>query len=521
MDAKLLLTSAISLLYWNSQLDVKFGGSQELIKEVLPMIKVPEVTLDTDTGRETIKELRKTLIAMNSDPEDTVYDRETLLQRLRINIIDDDTLYNSIADGFKEGLDQDGIAKKYGSYYHGLKQDLRLNKFRGVIRNVDSMLYKHGDEIEFAPTVQQLMAELEELSAGAGQKNKSIVKTLSFSSRDSVSEMLIEGANRASLDGVLRWGFAGMSGDSGMMGDHFGIRRGETMVVGALQHSYKSGFMLDTLRHHAMYNTPFMFDEKRKPLLLFVSIENSLDDNLIILYMRLKAVLEGIVLKRHKLMEVIQKDEGARNEIADWVIAQLTKTGYHIEMVRADPGTLDYRGLFEIMADYESQGYEIHALYLDYLQKMSFNGCKQGAQGQEIRDLFSRVRNRCEISKTAFITPHQLSPDAKALKRQGVTDFVKQIANKGYWDSCKAIDQEVDIELIINKVVDGDDAYLEFQRGKHRKPSITPEKHLYFIQRFEGDLGLLDDIHMDTPVYKRSLREFQSQAMDNGLSGWF
>lgn len=55
------------------------------------------------------------------------------------------------------------------------------------------------------------------------------------------------------------------------------------------------------------------------------------------------------------------------------------------------------------------------------------------------------------------------------LIRNGMDEqFVAEIKNKGYYDGCRTLDQEVDMELYIHIVkVDGR-SYLTLQRGKHR-----------------------------------------------------
>lgn len=73
--------------------------------------------------------------------------------------------------------------------------------------------------------------------------------------------------------------------------------------------------------------------------------------------------------------------------------------------------------------------------------------------------------------------------------------FVKEVANKGYWDSCKAIDQEVDLEIIIHKEIRNGSSYLAVQRGKHRKVKVTPEEHLYTVLPFQPVGGIPDDIN--------------------------
>lgn len=92
-----------------------------------------------------------------------------------------------------------------------------------------------------------------------------------------------------------------------------------------------------------------------------------------------------------------------------------------------------------------------------------------------------------------MITPHQLSTEAKQLIRDGRQDFVKEIAEKGYYDKCRTIDNEVDIELYIHIEKLNKKSYLTIQRGKHRVPTIIPDELKYIVLPFYDIAGIPDD----------------------------
>lgn len=95
------------------------------------------------------------------------------------------------------------------------------------------------------------------------------------------------------------------------------------------------------------------------------------------------------------------------------------------------------------------------------------------------------------------MSPHQLSPDAKRMIRtdMALEDFVKNIANKGYYDGCTTIDQEVDLEFYIHIVKVNGKKYLTIQRGKHRGVNDTPDAHLYTVLPFMPVGNIPDDIN--------------------------
>jgi len=94
-----------------------------------------------------------------------------------------------------------------------------------------------------------------------------------------------------------------------------------------------------------------------------------------------------------------------------------------------------------------------------------------------------------------LITPHQLSTEAKMLIRQGNEEkFVQDIAGKGFWDSCKTIDQEVDLEIYIHIIKADNKSCLSVQRGKHRVISQTPVEHKYTVLAFVLIGDIRDDV---------------------------
>lgn len=101
-----------------------------------------------------------------------------------------------------------------------------------------------------------------------------------------------------------------------------------------------------------------------------------------------------------------------------------------------------------------------------------------------VRDsLTNYLNNRHGI---LFVTPHQLSTEAKQLIRNGVSDvnFVKEVAEKGYTELSKQLDQVVDLELYIHIGTLNKKPVLTIQRGKHRRPDIIDDKYKYAILHF-------------------------------------
>lgn len=484
MDSKLLLVNTITLLYMESLVANANENSADLAKEIVTSIKLPEVEREVDQHREAVIGLRATALWMIEQPHTTKYDRSTILQRIRVNVGNDDSLYAAFESWVADATDQDEIKRTCIHYREVLKTYLSRSKIKEILKNASTKVLFQEDTIDWKHFVREVAAELEPFANDGGLGDPaSMVDIVDFTNVDKLQEVMTKAVEESNSDGILQTGIQALNR---MFGEHAGFRRGDFVVVGALQHNFKTGFTLNLYKHFALYNTPYLRDETRKPLLVHLSFENHLNDNIMWLY---------INLKENETGEPCDTTMVSIDEASAYIAARMQERGYHIKMMRFDPSDFTYHDMFSLIQGFESEGYEVHAIVCDYLNMMSKRGTSGGASGADVRDLFRRVRNFCSPRGILFITPHQLSPDAKYLVRQGVDNFVQEVANKGYWDSCKAIDQEVDMEIIIHIEKVNGESYLTVQRGKHRKPRPTPEAHLYTVLKFEPVGAILDDIN--------------------------
>jgi len=73
------------------------------------------------------------------------------------------------------------------------------------------------------------------------------------------------------------------------------------------------------------------------------------------------------------------------------------------------------------------------------------------------------------------------------------------VAGKGYYDGCKRLGQEPDLEMFIHIVTVNGISYLTVQRGKHRY-TVTPQKDQYFVLPFK-DIGTIPwDVDKDYEI---------------------
>lgn len=507
MDNKLLLVKIITLLYLESHSKQRNNSSRDLATLALNTIKTPDAAVISDFSRDSLSHLMEITRWMIGTIPETGFDKEDILQRVRVATETENYIYDALESTIIGEKTPEEITKTIKVARDYINQQINRQTITSLIRDAYFQVQFKSETVDWTHYVKNLLQQLDPYKNGNEASKASLVESVDFSNLESIRDSFKMAVESISSEGIIRFGWQAFNR---MFGEYGGGRRGEMIVVGALQHSFKSGTTLEMLKAAALYNKPHMHDPTKKPLLLRISFENSAMNDLIHLY---RSLVEP---------EINQKiDQPAINpyEAAAYVHEKLGVNGYHVKIDHFDPSEFTIYDLLDVIEKYENDGYEIHMLNIDYLAMMSTKGCKQGATGQDIRDLFRRTRNIIEAKKILCITPHQLSTDAKKLTRQGVEDFVKEIANKGYWDSCTTIDQEVDMEIYQHKVEVNGEAYLTFQRGKHRKPSVTPYQDLYFVLMFNKFRGFIDDDILGADSSRK--RVAGQTAAEGGGNAWF
>lgn len=485
MDHRLLLVKSITLLYRESQLPNLTENSSSLINDIVSLIKPAEGMIG-DFGKDAITSLRETAKWMAGLPLNHVYDKSELLQRIRVNVGNEENLFDAFKDSIQEDLGETELKKACQSYKDALRLFLNQSRVKELLKNHSLRVNFHEDSVDWRHFVPTLIDELEPYKNILDTKSiqhASVVDDIDFNDLSTINKIFQRGVEELDNNGIIRFGWQGLNR---MFGSQGGARRGEMIVIGALQHNFKSGMTLEMFKSAALYNKPYMRDPTKKPMLMRISFENPLTTDITYLYKSLVENETGLPVDIRSV---------SPHEAASYVAERLQANGYRISMAHIDPTDYTHFDLFDRITKLEADGYEVQLLELDYLNMMSKRGCASGAQGMDIRDLFRRVRNFTSKRGITCITPHQLSTEAKQLIRLGSDNFVQEIANKGYYDSCRTIDQEVDMEIYIHIVKVNDISYLTVQRGKHRKIAITNPRDLYTVYRFEEVGGIKDDIN--------------------------
>jgi hypothetical protein len=477
-----LLVKCITLLYRESLIPNKTDNSSDLVRTVLETIKLPEVSLSLNHERERLVALKETAINMCNNSVDTAYQKEELLQTLKLNCNGEETLYSAFEQGIEKDMDEGSLKRTILSIKKNINDNFRDTKVVDIVSKAHYKLKFEREKIKnVKELVKDLCTQLEPYQIEANRTDPAIVGSVDIGDDTSLSDLFNEVQEAANSKSLLVTGWQDLN--KMLQG---GFRRGESWVVGALQHKYKTGFTLSLFKQIAIHNKPTMINSGKKPLLLRISFEDSLLNNLQFLYQNL---YENEFNETPDIKNIDPK------EMSAYVKQKLQVNGYHVKMMRVNPSDWTYKDIQNTILELEANGYEVHLLMLDYLFMIPTTGCIQSTPGSDVVDMFMRIRNFCTVRGITMITPHQISTEGKQLMRDGHSDFVKKIAEGGYYEATRKLDQGLDGELYIHIEKLNGSAFLTVQRGKHRVTNIIPETDKYFVLPFPKKGSIQDDLN--------------------------
>ena len=487
MNDLLLLVKSITLMYRESLLNMEEDSTKDLVRKVIEAIKTPEVSIGITKDLEIINALKATATEMVNHDKSHKYQKDILLQQLQVNCGADESTYESLQSGIEPEMTEDENKLTVINIRTAIATHFKHGKIEEVLsKRFSEFKFKRSSIKNINKWINTMIAELEPFQVVGQERDSAIIDEVDISDKESINRVYASIKEENEGGGGFITGFQGINR---MIGGKF--RLGEEWGLYGLQHNYKTGFSLTIFKQICMYNTPVLKDPKKKPLLLRISFEDSLILNFQYLYKNMWENETGKVLSKKDLAEM---DIGVMTE---YVTNKLSATGFHVKLLFVNPSDWTYKDICNLVLKYEAEGYEVQMVMVDYLTKISKEGCTQGATGQDVRNLFERIKAFMASKGILFITPHQLSTEAKGLMRDGYNDFVKRLPGGGYTADSKQIDQVIDGELFfhIERLKGKNEAYFTVQGGKLRRIEQVDEDDKYRVYKFVRKGVILDDLN--------------------------
>lgn len=493
MDPNLILIKCITLLYRESLLENNTDYSNELVKTVVSRLQIVDMDIGISTRRSVAVGLKDLVLEMCRNPESKSYDLSDFLQQIRLLTNGDQNIYTAISQGLEAELTPAALKRTITNLRKAIGDHFREQKIGDIFKRASRDFNFARQNIEDIHLyVQNVINELTVASTKTSAKDPGIIKTMDFTDEASMLQVFsdVAASNTGDLPFMTGWRELNMA----LQG---GPRPGDALVIGALQHNYKTGMSLSLFAHMACYNTPKCKDPTKKPLIYRVSLEDPLRNNAQFLYQLLKYEESGVACDIKGI---------AVEDMITYVKHRLSANGFHVIIDEVNPSNWTYQSLFNRIIELESQGYAVEVLSIDYLSKLPTTGCVQGSMGDDMLDLLVKTRSFCSAQGILLMTPHQLSTEAKRLLQTVPADqFLHHIKGGGFFEKTKGLDRIYDIGILVHKIETGGGDWLHVVVDKHRFPSVVDSSLKSFYLKFPSSMmPIPSNIHNeDTKIYRK------------------
>ncbi len=494
LDALLL---ALRLIFLEKKIE-KFNSSNsvQLIKDTIGVLETNSKKTLSGSNNLVIENLKEYIMSLVGEFERQDSYEPNLIKQSLLLIMDKKELIDSLIEDVSKESPIEEIQKRILRLRALLqnfgKEDRLKRLFNKISYDLNMKKTKIGDVTEYAMNAQ---AELETITSSVGMIDPNIVTEIDLNDINDTSEIIHKLQDEANSGMLLKTGFIGLN--TVLDG---GIRRGEFITVTAQQHNYKSGLVRSIFMQTMKHNDPSLIDKNKKPLQIFISFEDNARLVLKFMYEYLTTD-EGTP---RKIMDV------SSEEAANYINDKLRERGWHIKILVVNPSGWGYKDIFNTVERYESKGYEVIGLGLDYLSLVPKIGCiTNGATGSDTRDLFRRVGNYGRAKDMYIVTPHQSSSGVKGLLRNGVkdTELLMELYGRGYFADSAQLDQEQDVGILAHKVTIDEEVYLDFAIDKHRGFVLNP-KNTHFAYKFpKNEMPIPSDLKSGSKAIKDLMNE--------------
>jgi hypothetical protein len=391
MDNLDLLVSCLNLLYYESKVKNKIDNSSDLVKTVINKAftvpkykKQPEATVFVEPALIKIKDL---VLEISDLPIDQEIDKEYIKQKINICLVNvektsySDNVFKLLLEFINTEPPENKLKRIITDYKKQLNNYFKKQSAAEIIEEAN-IEFKWNKVKDVNSYLADLISKLEVFQISNSLKDPAVLNEIDIGNDENLIKEFNDIRKLNNSDKIYKTGWIPFN--DMLQG---GIRPGETVVINALQHKYKTGFTLTIFKQIALYNKPLNTDPSKKPLILRISFEDDLSSNLQFLYQSLKF---------NETKQTVDVKNIPAEEMASYVKSCLQASGFQIKMLRVDPTQWTFKSLFNKIIELEAQGYVIELLMIDYLAMLPTIGCiNTGATGTDIRDLFRRVRNFC------------------------------------------------------------------------------------------------------------------------------
>ena len=496
MDEKLLLMTAIVLLFRESLLAEKIDNSIDLVKTVVQNIKSNDNAISMpDYDVNVVSALKQTALSMCGPGNQLNVSGPDLLEQLKLNCGQDDRLYDLFESALTEQMSEKGLKISVVHKRTAIVNHFREQKISEVLAKASYMFkFKRSEIPDVNGFLDDISMQLDSIRTKNSLKDPAVMAEIDFDepgSLDNVFTNIKEQSNGA--EGYI----FGFTEANEMVGGKLGSK--DFMMVPSLSHNYKTGFVNSLYMQMVQYNKPRCRDADKKPLALLIKFEDKPEKTLKFFYE---------YLKYDETRDTVDIKNVSDDEMKRYVSERLKANGFHIKILRVNPSEWTIKSYFNKIIELEAQGYFIEFVVMDYLAKMPTTGCvSSGPIGTDMRDMVKRAKNFGESKLFPTITPHQLSTQVQKMLQNGTPAeaILFQIFENHLTEGSNQLVQEVDIMLYLMKVYKKDRYWLHLHWGKTRDFVIPKVSQSAYLQFPEDGMPIPSNIHNESHQIVRKI----------------
>lgn len=495
MNDLLVLVKLLTALYQAKKL--KDQNLKTELAEILDHLPPPppDVLTHDRTTRESIRAAITWLQGMeDGDP----LIKSLLTQRVAMISKGDDSLKNAIATGLEdmetEELTRRLVYKQITEIRSNADEEAFQRKFKQKIKD---FYFKDVSEMKREDWANLIDLVQERVNSAYEERQSEVVASVNTADPESFFGIIEMAKLENSDEGILKLGLQGLN--QGLEPDG-GLRRSKMYMLEALTNRGKSYAMAHILASVGMYNKPMLRNKAKIATLLFESSEDTLD---------------LVIQRMYKLSCQIAAENDADFQVADAAsiveaIANcFKKNGWYLVINQIEANKDNMHNMFSRVRQLELKGHEIIFYGYDYLALQNIDKVPGDSKSEKLQLVYRQVRSFMIARGICFMTPHQLSPEAKKMLKElddeSEVYFAREVAGKSMTETSTKLTNEVDVVICIHVAKTATRNYFTYGIGKQRGEGCSPEKR-FGIYDIDQVSGLKHDIYTKA-MFRRSLQQ--------------
>ena len=478
MNERTTLLNIILALINQSYGSNKNESLLHIVDEAFELIRTPAMVGDGADSGSLLIMLKEFAEELRIQGTKLPYDYNFLKLRIKTLAV----YHKDVKDLLQEEIDDlktkdvDSCNGDYTYYHNTINTFVRESKFQTIlfkwacrIRESQQMLQNREEAL------REMNAELAPYVASSTGFNytdiNGIVSEVDVENEEKLGEIYQEIQELTSSAGVLKFD---MQGWNEAFGKNGGVLRGTLGELQAMSGCGKSETMRKMLTGIARSNDPLMIDDKKKPLILYLTLEDTQREAYEKMFTQMYSEEFDV------LVDITKFDY---KDICAYVSKTLTAKGYHFKVIEGEKHKVTPYDVISLLESLNSQGYEIHALGLDYMLLLDLSNVPGFMDTYKIKNSYGIIGAYTKTRGITCITAAQIDDSAKSLMLES-DEFAKDAVERNYSAGSKYIIHELDWRIFTH-VTDGCDGfwYHQLAIGKNRTSRMTPYKDKYAVYR--------------------------------------